>query len=791
MADPADSNRWREVQLTLAGLERRLAVVESAIGAKPSTDRPDAAAPAAAEPLLPFDAAARAATANTPAETPSSMAEASAGPAAAPGQAGRPLVVGAIDDILLNAGSRPGRTGKVVAAARAPQPSLEELIGGRWFTWLGAGALALAVAYFVPWAWRHFAMPPWFRVLVFHLAGLGMLGAAWALSRKRLAVLAHGIAGLGVFTLYASAFAMEYHYRLWGDQGLAATLLDCGLITLAAIVIAVRYDSVYIVLLGALGGYVTPLIATRGITGFTATFSYLAFLNATLVVTASIRPWRFLKPLALVATALMFQIWFAGDEWRTAVWQHQWMVALHFALFIVGTTAPPLVWRQRSEGPDLAALAGNSLWFVYATWLLFHQRLDQQMALVCWGMSLLHGVLFAVAHARLTNADRMPRFHLALAAAFFTLAVPLQMHDSLAYLAYAWAVQGFVFTAIGVYFRDRQMTASGALVLMLSLLRAGMYDFLSAPQLVGDSAIDRRMLVMLGVGAAMIAAGSCAWWVARLSPQRDQEKSEFDEQSRREGAMLAAVGNVVAMIGLTCQWSDRTVLWLWIADAALLWAAALYRGRLPLRMYALAVSLVMVGGRVLYHGVDLAAPFTLATNERFLSLAAVAGLYLTAGWFERRRRRQEQSAGPTPRAAGETLYPVPLPPDAVLHILGHAVMFAALLLEVHDSFRPTADALAFGRSAISMEEHMTYSFVACVYAAILVAGGFVSKYRLPRLLGLGGLMAVGLKVLAVDLAELELIYRVLILAALGALMLVTSFWYQKFTARLGIGASDD
>ena len=58
------------------------------------------------------------------------------------------------------------------------------------------------------------------------------------------------------------------------------------------------------------------------------------------------------------------------------------------------------------------------------------------------------------------------------------------------------------------------------------------------------------------------------------------------------------------------------------------------------------------------------------------------------------------------------------------------------------------------------------------------------KYRLPRFMGLVGFLLVALKVFLVDLANLPLIFRVIALAVLGGMLLLTSFWYQKFSARL-------
>lgn len=647
----------------------------------------------------------------------------------------------------------------------------ESLVGGRGLTYLGGASLALAVAFFVPWAWQHFQMPAAMRVAIFHLCGIGILAAAWWILRKELPVLAHGLAGLGIFTLYSSAFAMEYLYQLWGDSGWWVMLLDCAWITALAIAIAVRYSSVYIIVLGAIGGYLTPLVAVQQGEGFVTIFCYLAFLNLALVTTAVLRGWSFLKPLGLVATVVMFIAWIPT---RDNVWQTEWMLILHGLLFLAAATAPPIFWQIRTTTPDLTVLIANSFWFVGATWLLFHDRPEQQMAMVCWSMSAIHLSLFALTYKRVTHADRMPRYHLGLALAFFTLAVPLQMRDTLEYLAYAWAVEAFVFVAIGVYFRDRQMATGGGAVFGLAMLRALAFDYLDAPSMIGTSPIDRRMLVLVGTGLVTLAGGSCYWWVNRISPYQNLDKLPY-----KEGGVLIGLGNLVAMLGFTCQWDGRIVLVIWTCVTALFWVAAFLARREAAYYYALFLSLAMVGGRAVYHGVSYSFPFELLSNSRFLSLLLVAALYFVVSYSLRHRQSLLLGASQKRREAeGRELR---LYGGGLLHLCANVALLFAISCEIHNWFHPTD---ASFRSRVSLDEQVTYSVVWAIYAGVLVAVGFLLKYSLARVVGLAGFLLVAAKVFFIDLSNLPLLLRVLALSALGVMLLITSFWYQQFTARL-------
>ena len=175
----------------------------------------------------------------------------------------------------------------------------EDILGGRWMTWAGALTLIVAVAFFVPWAWTQLDLPDWSKVAMLHGLGVAVSAAAFFLHRRDMKIFAQGLAGIGIFTLYASAWAAQHHYDIWQSQGDLITFIECAIITALAIAAAVASRSVAIVILGALGGYLTPIIAAGPQSSHIELFSYLAFLNIALVGSAVFRCWSVFKPIAL------------------------------------------------------------------------------------------------------------------------------------------------------------------------------------------------------------------------------------------------------------------------------------------------------------------------------------------------------------------------------------------------------------------------------------------------------------------------------------------------------------
>lgn len=650
--------------------------------------------------------------------------------------------------------------------------SLEALIGGRWLTWAGAFVLLIALGFTVHWAWSTFQTPDWMQVTGLHLLGLGMLIAAAVAGRSGLPILARALSGLAIFELYAVALATLKFYEFWSPN---VAFLEFSLITIGAIVLALRLDSVETILLGALGGYLAPILTSEGSGDHVILFMYLAFLNVALAGCAVWKGWSFLKPLSLVATALMFLYWIEGPYRIEDLWSTQWLVTLHAAIFLVAATLPPWLWKRPSTPSDLIALSGGSMWFLGVTWQLFHDLPTQQLAWVCWGLAALHLVLFAVTYARVSHVDRMPRIQLALAAIFATLAAPLQL-DDYSYLGPTWCVEALIFTVVGIYFRDWQMRLTGVLVFLLAVAKFIGWDYVSGARMLGDTGMDIRFVTMAS-GAVLAMAAGVLYLVLRERLDSQGPLVEFD---RFASASLLGGGNILLLLALTCQWHDRLVLVLWTLDAAAVLALGFWFRNMAVRLYGAALALGFVGIQTILQGVELTEPFTTLFNPRFGALALVAGLYFATGFAYRRMRLEYQAGSTKLGEAEEAEHSL----DAIFGIVANVVLVSALTFEVHDWF---IEAARSGRATFAdmrMARLASYSILWAVYAAAVVVGGFVLRYSLFRILGLAAFVPILAKVFLVDLSELELLPRVLAFAVLGVMLLAVSALYQKFSARI-------
>src|SRR5439155_21968259 len=149
--------------------------------------------------------------------------------------------------------------------ATPPRPPInwEQFMGAKLFAWIGGLALFLGVAFFVKYSFEHNLISAELRVAIGFVVGASLVVGGLLLKRQENAVTAQTLCATGVLVLYAVTFACRayYHFSLFG---FVPTLLLMTLITAVAFVLAVRLNAIVVAVLGIAGGFLTPVLLSRG-----------------------------------------------------------------------------------------------------------------------------------------------------------------------------------------------------------------------------------------------------------------------------------------------------------------------------------------------------------------------------------------------------------------------------------------------------------------------------------------------------------------------------------------------
>jgi hypothetical protein len=263
-----------------------------------------------------------------------------------------------------------------------PPINWEQFMGVKLLAWIGGLAAFLAVAFFVKYSFDNNLISREVRMALGFMAGLGALVGGVVLSRKHYAVLSHTLCGTGTVILYAVTFACHgvYHFEFFG---LIPTFLMTVLITATAFLLAVRLNAMAVAILGMLGGFLTPILLSTGVDNPFGLFSYIAILDAGLILVAVNRRWRFLITLAAAGTVLMQIGWageffsreryFEGDKILIALGVLLGFNMLYLAAAWWAKQRSQLDWWFGGATIGLAAVA-----FVFTAWFLSFEPLGQR-----------------------------------------------------------------------------------------------------------------------------------------------------------------------------------------------------------------------------------------------------------------------------------------------------------------------------------------------------------------------------------------------------------------------------
>lgn len=280
-------------------------------------------------------------------------------------------------------------------ARRAWNVDWENLVGIKLFSWIAGIALVLAAVFLFKYSVDHGWLRPAIRAAFGLIVGIGLLIVCELRVARNYRFTANAMDGAGIAILYATLFAM---HSIWGLVPAAVSFLGMLVVTAAAVYLSTRRDSVFIALLGLIGGFATPALLSSDENRPIALFSYLLLLNGGISWIAYRKRWPLLTALSVALTA--FYQWTWVDEFLTT--GQLPLAAGIFALFaVVGASA---LWdghadeRQRIFRRIAAGAAVLPLIFAFFTAVVpeYGARFN-----VLFGFLLLTaGGLAAIAHWR-------------------------------------------------------------------------------------------------------------------------------------------------------------------------------------------------------------------------------------------------------------------------------------------------------------------------------------------------------------------------------------------------------
>lgn len=251
-------------------------------------------------------------------------------------------------------------------------------------------------------------------------------------------------------------------------------------------------------------------------------------------------------------------------------------------------------------------------------------------------------------------------------------------------------------------------------------------------------------------------------------------------------AILTTTASLLTLSLLTSEidafWAARGASQVWsVAREGLqsvAWAGIggflIWYGLSTRRLWSRGIGAVLLGFAVVrllrLHFTGPPVAYVILANARVMtSIVVIALLYGLARLYSKDDSEPEEG-GRTPATA--------------LRLVANALTLTLLTSEIA-AYWHVFDARQVSRSAsadMHFAREMMLSITWAVYATILVIVGLIRKYAPIRYFAMAVFAVTIVKVFAIDLAELDRIYRVLSIIGLGLTLLLTSYLYQKLSA---------
>ncbi len=687
-----------------------------------------------------------------------------------------------------------------------PEPSpknLERFVGEHLIAMVGVVITVIGVAIGAKYAIDNGWITPVMRIVFGYLIGIGLLVPAFRLREKYPAFSALTLSGaMAVF--YFITYAA---YSFYGLMPQTAAFVLMVAFTVFTVIAAIRFDRVIIAHIGLVGAYAVPFLLSENEGRAAILFSYMAIINAGILAVSVARYWRSIFYSSFVITWLLFFAWYNGaysvqNDFQLALA----FATVFFAIFYATFIAWKLVAREPFGPENVALVLANSFIYFGLGYAIIdgNEAWKSYLGMFTVGNAFVHFLVAAAIHRFASTPPSVVNLIVALVIAFITIAVPVQLEGR--WITLLWTAEATALFAVGRAKRialyewfSYPLMALGAMSLLTDWLRVAFDSFSHT----GES--TRPFVSGIFVVNVVFIAATVAilWFDKRFRDDAALPESLAPVFRFFAGAALAVVVFNCLRIEISNFWTHREfstaivtgpesydrvtdrAFGYWNAisqiDYAMLFvAAALFLNRRFLRSQALALAGILFAGLFLF--IFISAGFAVMSELRDLYLRPVTGDFITGPMAIGVRYISYAVAGVLVAALGisardESMPVQPTGPvrvigaDAVLHVVALACL-SSELLSLTDVF------------GVRDSEKLLLSILWGIYALCLIAFGI---WRSKKHLRIGALVLFAgtlLKLFFYDLADLGTISKTVVFVALGVLLLIAGYFYNKFDERI-------
>ena len=333
-------------------------------------------------------------------------------------------------------------------------PGWELLLGGNWLAIIGVIAVFIGTAFFLKLAFENDWINQTNRILlgVFGGAVFLAIGEIW---RNKYASYFNIITGCGIAILYLTIFSAYALYSMIGYYFAVAFLL---IVTILAVLQALRNNSITLAVLGVVGAFAAPfvLLAFDGIdfmqssVGSVDWLLYIILIDLGVIFLATFRNWSWFTFIALIGSLLSYAVWATENFDNVSLLVSQGGISVIFLLILGSTMLFNYLWKRPAKGFDYSLILINSAAFLFITYMNMWDSHREWLGALTIVIAGLYASLSYISYrSRLQNND-FSTFLLGISAVFLGIAFPVHFQYDAPIVLIAWSIEGLILTWLSI-----------------------------------------------------------------------------------------------------------------------------------------------------------------------------------------------------------------------------------------------------------------------------------------------------------------------------------------------------
>ena len=333
-------------------------------------------------------------------------------------------------------------------------PGWELLLGGNWLAIIGVIAVFIGTAFFLKLAFENDWINQTNRILLGVFGGVVFLaiGEIW---RNKYASYFNIITGCGIAILYLTIFSAYALYSMIGYYFAVAFLL---IVTILAVLQALRNNSITLAVLGVVGAFAAPFVLLafdgidfmQGSIGSVDWLLYIILIDLGVIFLATFRNWSWFTFIALIGSLLSYAVWATENFDNVSLLVSQGGISVIFLLILGSTTLFNYLWKRPAKGFDYSLILINSAAFLFITYMNMWDSHREWLGALTIVIAGLYASLSYISYrSRLQNND-FSTFLLGISAVFLGIAFPVHFQYDAPIVLIAWSIEGLILTWLSI-----------------------------------------------------------------------------------------------------------------------------------------------------------------------------------------------------------------------------------------------------------------------------------------------------------------------------------------------------